>query len=235
MVNYYLAGYYLIKLNSTSERATENGFIYSANDCINTNILGSCGLSRTEQKAYQQNEVLKKLDISTEQLAEAREWAATAFEAGTIAWSNVFNAVDSAREYYRSFFAHQDNVVLLALSFNEKEASELTDLFATWENIGTIGVAQNLSKKILSTGIDATTYLGFDIVGVELGGELLSPFCCNKITQFIHKAQSPLNQYGLWDTDDAFYNMLNDLIKQENNPEAVGWFVCRVDQIKLDN
>lgn len=233
MANYYLTGYYLVQLNKTAERPSESGFIYSANDCVNFNLLGLCGFSWSNTTWHQEQELLSRFHLSKEKLDDVRQWSDAAFENKTIGWSNVFNTADAAKEYYKLFFTHLDNIVLLDVSFSEKETHEFLNIFKPQENVSGMGMEINLSKAINVPDYGISSFRGYDIVGVELGGDMLSPFCCNNITLFIHKTNSPINKYGLWASSDAFYEILDELILQKNNPEAVPWFVCRVNEVTL--
>lgn len=226
-MNYYLGGYYWISL------CKHNGAdLYTASDCINNSMMGYW--------AYpwgQDEDALKSayhdINVESNELKRLRQWVDEKLEQQHLGWISIFYDVNTAKSYEATFLAHIPDKVLLALYFPDGEASDFLEEFSPRDtDMGGIGLYEQLSRKIKEEPLANEQTLGFDLIGIEMGGDFHSFHCHSIAGDLFEKFGLHLNSYGLIDhipDPDALSRYLND---EETGLEPVPWFIVKVKLVK---
>lgn len=229
----YLGGYYLIKLRPVDFGSKLNTFVYTSSDCINDNLLDTWSYSWTNGTNKETKEAKKNLDLDDGKISEIRQWVDKKNEENKVGWVDLFTELESALEYRQKFFSHLNDIKVFAIYFDEKEAEDLMEEFKPQlENEGEIGLCQTLSKQMVETDTTNEELVGFDLVGVEVGG-VFHTFHCHDIgSELSEKFGLTLNSFGLFDDCNDWKPVLDYLNDEKNGCEPVPWFVAKTKLIK---
>jgi len=191
---FFLGGYYLIKL-----RPMRSGVdpVFTCSTCINDSFLESWSYSWTTRNNDGIEEIKEKFQVDDDKIQSIRTWVDHAFDGKKIGWPEVFHDLETAQEYSHTFFSHIPDVQMMSVYFSESEAADLLSEFKPRkEEHGTLGLYDNLLKLIPEDQCKGETFLGFDIIGVESGGDFHSFWCHDMAKDLSERFHLTLNRHG---------------------------------------
>jgi len=128
--------------------------------------------SWTTGKDLQIEDIKTGYQLSDESIQLIRQWVDAAFNDKRIGWINLFKDLAVAKEYIRNFFSHLSDIKIIAIYFHEPEIPRLLSEFQpAGENRGTIGLYENLMKRIPETKINRNSLLGMMLLGSKWTGD----------------------------------------------------------------
>jgi hypothetical protein len=118
--------------------------------------------------------------------------------------------------------------------FEELEADDLLREFKPKEDrFGEFGLYQNLLKKIPEIESTTESLLGFDVIGIESGGDFHTFHCHDFAGDLVKRFNLEVNEYELFsaiDNPTAVSEYVND---PETGCEPVPLFICKLKLISL--
>jgi hypothetical protein len=230
-MNYYLGGYYLIKLHPITYGMDKGNIVYTCSDCINNNLVNTWSYSWTTQYDEQADLVKESLGISKEGITDIRAWVDNKHDENKLGWINVFMDIETALEYKNAFFSHLNDIKLMALYFDEDECNALVKEFKPQlESNGDIGLRQTVLKKIAEDQNEP--FLGYDYIGIELAGDFHTFHCHGLAKEFSEKFNLSLNKYGLFENNYNSQLVLDYLNDEDNGYEPVPWFIAKIKLVE---
>jgi len=231
-MNYYLGGYYFIKLRPVTFGTKLDNVVYTCSDCINDNLVQAWSYSWTIGTNKETREAKKKFDLDDNKIKAIRNWIDKKHEENKVGWVDLFTELGSALEYKRTFFSHLNDIKIFALYFDEKEARGLLEEFKPQsEKEGEIGLHHTLSKQITETVTDSEKLIGYDFIGIEEGGGFHTFHCHDIGAELSEKFGLTLNSFGLFDNSNDWKRVLDYMNNEENGCEPVPWFVAKTKLI----
>lgn len=233
MNSYYFGGYYLMKLKPIGFGSERNTIVYTCSNCINDSLLGSWAYPRVKTKNEELKSVYQDLQIDGEKFLAIRNWADNKIETESIGWVNVFADLKTVKQYKQTFFSHLEDLVIMSIYFDKNEMDDFFDEFKSGNAIqGSVGIYQNLIKKIPEDELKDELFIGFDLIGIELSGDFHSFHCHNISEELITKFNIEINPYGLLNTNSNWQPILEYMNDDATGLEPVPWFSVK---IKLHN
>lgn len=212
-----------------------DSLIYSCSDCINDNLVGTWAYSWTTSNNAIIDKIKQEFLISDDTVTEIRQWVDKKFEEKKIGWHDLFADIETLIEFKQKFYSHLTDLRTFALYFNETEANCLIQEFnPDREKEGEIGLHQILAEKIVEKESVNETTIGFDLIGVELGGDFHSFHCHDLGKELSDKFGLTLNDYGLFEPCDNWTPVLDYLNDEENGCEPVPWFIVKTKLITIE-
>lgn len=234
-MSHYLGGCYLVKLRPLDFGTSRDEIVYTASDCINDNLINPWAYSWTKGINKETKEAIRKFGLADDTVFEIRKWIDLRHKENKIGWINVFSEIETAREYQRKFFPDVDNVELFALYFGENEANDIIEEFRPQsKDLGEIGLYQMLLKQIAEIDRPDEALMGYDLVGIEGGGDFHSFHCHDIGPELSERFGLAMNQYGLFDAKDDWSPVLEYLNSEECGCEPVPWFVAKTKLVGVD-
>ncbi len=228
-MDYYLGGYYLVKLDPLTFGSRVDQNVFTASECINTNLLGHWAYPWEKKPRKDSAEVEKTLGLSKADVDAIRLWVDEKCSANLIGWESVYFDKLTALNYQESFFSHLDDTRLLALYFNDSERKNILKEFKPEsENEGEIGLDRMMLKRSIERPDDNERLLGFDLIGIEYGGSFHSFHCHDMADELCEKFGLVLNQFGLFDEATDWQPVLDHMNDEETGCEPVPWYVTKV-------
>ena len=225
-MKYYLGGYYLTILKPKTYGDEKGSLIYTCSNCINDNIVDDWSYSWTTENNRQIDDVKKNYQFSDTQIDKIRNWVDNKHNDNKLGWINVFTDLETAMEYKNYFFPHFSDIKVMALYFDETERKEILDEFKPQsEKNGDIGLRLTLLKEIEEN--DDEKFLGFDYIGIEIGGSFHTFHCHDIGKELSNKFGLTLNKLGLFDSNVNSKQVLDYLNDEENGFEPVPWFIAK--------
>jgi hypothetical protein len=223
---YYLGGYYLTKLRPKSYGAETGSLIYTCSECINDHILNTWSYSWTTDSKKELDEAKKNYLFSDNQIDEIRNWVDNKFNDNKIGFLNVFTDLETALEYKNKFFSHLSDIKIFALYFDTNERTDIIEEYKpqSAEN-GEIGLCLTLLKELEEQ--DNEELLGYDYIGIEIGGSFHSFHCHDIGKELSDTFNLTINKYGLFDSSKNSKQVLDYLNDEENGCEPVSWYLAK--------
>jgi hypothetical protein len=232
-MNYYLGAYYLIKLREAKYGSIKNAKICTCSTCINDTYFDDWCLSWTTNGINNLKQVEKDFQLSLKEIEEIQKWADQKFEEKKIGWVNTFSDLETLMEYKNKFFKNIEDYQILSINFPESEKDSLIREFEVKEkNIGSIGLWDNLNKSYPEITDGSEIEIGFDLIGVESGGDFHTFYCHDLANDLINKFKIKINSYGLIEDDKNWEKLVEYMNDEENGFEPVPWFFVKVKMIK---
>ncbi len=225
-MKYYQAGYYLMKINKVDYGSIKNREIMTASNCINDSYFDSWSFSWARD-GKEKSKISKEVGLSEERITDLQNWVDKKFELNEIGWQNIFYSLEEVYEYKDEYFNDRTDLVVLGLSFCETEIEGLIEEFKPQdENIGEIGIRYALRQK--NPENKKGRFIGYDIVGIELGGSFHTIHCHDLQNELINKFEIEFFENGLIKSCEN-WKMMTDYCNDESNGlEPVPWFYCKV-------
>lgn len=228
-MSYYLGGYFLIKLRPISFGSLENRSVFTCSSCINDTLLDDWSYSWTTDNNRNISAIKKGFELNDAAIQSIRTWTDTSYDEKLIGWGDVFFDADTASKYYTTSFSHLNGIKLFVLYFNEQEAQEIvTEFSPTKSTQGLIGLVDSLQKKINEDDKPGEVTIGYDLIGIELGGYFHSFHCHDLTSDLVTKFGLHFNSYGLFDSTDNWNAVVEYMNDEDNGFEPVPWFLAKV-------
>ncbi|WP_145996335.1 hypothetical protein [Dysgonomonas massiliensis] len=174
---------------------------------------------------------MKEYNISEETISSIHKWTDEMDSSNMIGYMNLFYSIETAKEYKNCFFSHLDETLILGLYFPIRESQEFVDCFEPkGKNEGEIGLRYKL--KQYQPDDDTGILLGFDLIGVEIGGEFHSFHCHDLANDLIERFDIAINEFGLIQNENKWEAIIDYMNDESNGFEPVPWFFV---QVKLFN
>lgn len=223
---YYLGGYYLTILKPKTYGDDKGSLIYTCSECINENIVDDWSYSWTTGNNRKINEVKNKYQFSDTQIEDIRNWVDNKHNENKLGWLNMFTDLETALEYKNNFFPHIHDIKVMALYFDETERKDILQEFKPQsEKNGEIELRLTLLKEIEEN--DKEKFLGYDYIGIEMGGSFHTFHCHGIGEELSDKFDLTLNKLGLFDSDINSKQVLDYLNDESNGHEPVPWHVAK--------
>lgn len=175
---------------------------------------------------------MKNFHFDANKIIQIQSWADKQFELGKLQWVNNFADLDTALEFKHNFLSHLSDVHIYSIYLNESDSEELIQTFRSDEiNQDKFGLRQNLLLKIQESERLNEVTLGYDLIGVEIGGSYHSFYCNNSTQDLIDKFNLTINDNGLFNEIDE-WTAIKEYLNDENNGfEPVPWFVAKTKEV----
>lgn len=111
----------------------------------------------------------------------------------------------------------------IGLYFDKNQV--LTDLLRRIDGI--FGLRQNLLLKIEEKENLNKVLLGYDLIGVEIGGTYHTFYCNNATQELIDRFNLSLNENGLFNEISDWTHVKEYLNDEKNGFELVPWYVAK--------
>ncbi|MBV7441418.1 hypothetical protein KRX57_08285 [Weeksellaceae bacterium TAE3-ERU29] len=225
---YYFGGYYLIKLEKCDFGSFKGKKLHTCSYCLNTTLLDSWsfGWLKENGEVNKDNPVNFNEDLTT----QVHNWVNQKFNEEKIGWFNVFSDLETLKEYKQKFFP-EIKAEIMSVNFPESEKNEFLKLFEPENSkLGEIGLFQNIKKNKIENKNEET--IGYDLIGIELGGGFHSFHCHDLAEDLINKFGIEINEFGLIKENDCWREMLEFMNDKENNFEYSPWFYVKVNKVK---
>lgn len=231
-IKYYLGGYYLVKLRPINFGTKKGSLIYTCSDCINDSLLEIWSFPWAIENERVIQEEKEKLEIDGYKINELKNWVAEKLKSDLIGSPNVFMTLESVLEYRQIFFPHLEDLKIIAIYFDEYEALDLVKKFESpTDKLDEFGLRLTLLKRIEDIEGKDRILLGYDIIGIEVGGSFHTFHCNDLATKISEKFGLMLNDYGLFDHIKDWKPVLEFLNGINTGIEPVPWFVAKVKLI----
>lgn len=231
-MKFYFGGYYLIKPRKVDFGSIKNKKLFTCSTCINNTLIDTWAISWAGSIEHQIKELREDFEISEERQNEIQNWVDKKFEEKRIGWKQVFSDLETIKEYSDNFFSHIKEKEILQILFPESEREDfLTEFAPTKKELGTLGIYDNLIKKISEDQSDGE-FIGYDLIGVELGGNFHSFHCHDLANELTSKFGIELNNFGLIKAIENPKEIVDYMNDEENGCEPVPWFLVKVKKEK---
>jgi hypothetical protein len=232
-MKYYLGAYYFIKLHKANYGSIKDSRIYTCSTCINDSYFDSWSITWSAVNNIDHvKEAKEEFNLTDPQISDIQTWADQKFEDKKIGWINTFSDYDVLSEYKNKFFSNVQDYLILSINFPETEKNDLLEEFSIKEKgVGAIGLWENLNRNIPEVTDESEVEIGFDLIGVELGGDFHTFHCHDLADELIQKFNIKINQYGLIASEDNWEQMVEYMNDEENGFEPVPWFFVKVKMI----
>ena len=215
-----------MKINKVDYGSIKNREIITVSDCINESYFDSWSFSWTRD-GKEKSKISKAVGLSEERITNLQNWVDKKFERNEIGWQNIFYSLDDLNKYKSKYFNDRNDLVILGLSFSETEMEGLLEKFKPQsEKDGEIGIRYALRQK--NPENQKGKFLGFDIVGIKLGGRFHTIHCHDLQNELTDKFGIEFFEHGLIKSCED-WKMMTDYCNDESNGlEPVPWFYCKV-------
>lgn len=124
-----------------------------------------------------------------------------------------------------------NDIKIFALYFESGERADILEEFKPQSSeLGEIGLRLALLKQTEEQ--DNEQLLGYDYIGIEIGGSFHT-FHCHDIGKALSdKFGLTLNEYGLFESNKNSKNVLDYLNNEENGCEPVPWFIVKTKLVR---
>ncbi|RRB07393.1 hypothetical protein [Larkinella rosea] len=233
-MSYFLGGYFLLKIKPFDWSPIPE--VYTCSTCINDSLLNTWSYRWVNERVDHLNTAEELVGLNSANVTAIRHWTDKKLAVGEIGYPNVFMDLNTAREYRQKFFPHLDSVKLLAMYFDEPAAEAIIqELKPKTATMGECGLDQMLSRKVPENEDNDETTIGYDLVGIEMGGSFHSFHCHGIGVELTEKFGLTLNQFGLFDYCADWKPVLDAFKNGEIGVEPVPWFVAKIKQIFVEN
>ena len=229
-MDYYIAGYYLLRLRHYPFGNSSFKNVYSCSICANDSLLFRFG--RYWDDNLEENEIAqKKYKITPETIQQIYAWTAKMEKNKQIEKGYQFYNLKVAVEYRNRFFSHLKDVVLLGLYLPIEQAEKLIAEFEyECSNENEIGIVHKLKCRELES--DNGKVLGYDLIGLDW--RTFHCLHCNNIYPSLRKEFGiVINNYGLIDTEDEWRELVDYMNDVDSKVEPVSWYFAKIKSIDI--
>jgi hypothetical protein len=234
-MKYYLGAYYLIKLKPVNFGKIKGTKIHTCSSCINDSYLDSWSLSWAVEGKGDLERPKQGFGLSDSRIKEIQEWADKQFNDNKIGWISTFADFETLNEYKSRFFESDRDYKILSINFPETEKDDLMKDFKTnKENVGAIGLWNNLNKGITEILDNSEIILGYDLIGLESSGDFHTFHCHDLADDLIKRFNLKINEFGLISKYDNWIDLTKYMNDENNGFESVPWYFVKVKLINED-
>jgi hypothetical protein len=224
----YFGGYYLLKLKRFDYGRLKDKRVYTCSDCTNDSLIKGWSFSWTTKEKEELAAIQKDFQIDKKVIDNISVWSDKKLESKAVGWINVFADLETVEEYRNKFFSHLPDTKIFSLYFPDSEATDIIEEFKPKEGNGTLGIWDNLNKKILETKDPNEIEIGYDLIGIELSGDFHSFNCHDIADELVEKFGVTINIYGLIEEQKDWKPLTDYMNDEANGHEPVPWYVCKV-------
>lgn len=229
MERYYLGGYYLIKLKSIVYFGeTKPRVLYTCSHCFNKYLFDYWCLSN-----YEPDETDKfELGLTDEKIQAIKEWSGDKYDLGLIKWGNTFSDLETAETFKNLFFSDLPDTYIYSIYLSETDTdSFLTDFYDNGFDKGNFALYYNLTEKIAEEINPNEELIGYDFIGVDIGGSFHSFYCHGIGNELAEKFSLQFNQFGLFD-EVKQPELVRDYLNAPGAPvEPVPWYIAKTKRM----
>lgn len=230
--HYYFGGYYLLRPKPIDFGADKEKLTQTTSSCINDALVDTWAYSWSIQDKKMLEQVKKDFQLDDNSIKQIQSWADKKFELGKLQWVDNFPDLDTALEYKQTFFSHLSDVSIYSIYISAADREALIKEFAIeQDNQGDFGLQQNLLLKIQEKENDKEILIGYDLIGVEVGGTYHTFYCNNATQELIDKFQLVLNENGLFTEVEDWTPIKDYLNNEENGFEPVPWYIAKTKRV----
>ncbi len=231
MEPYYLGGYFLIKNKILGWSPDTNEIVQTCSGCINTRVFDFWCWSPASDRLTEDEKTALGLDA--EKIRAIQTWTVEKSKEGKLRWGDVFSDLETVLAFKNLFFASRDDLYIQAIYLSETDTYSLIADFDHEEfKGGRFGIWQNLHEKIREIPDSAEELLGYDLIGLSIGGSFHSFHCHGIGDQLAGQFGLTLNPHGLF-TDIPDPQAIKAYLNSENAPvEPVPWYIAKTRRLK---
>lgn len=231
---YYLGGYFLIKNKTFGWSPDTNGIVQSCSSCINTQVFDYWCWSPSNDRLTENDKTDLGLDAGKIRAIQA--WTVNKYKHGELRWGRVFSDLETVQVFNNLFFAYQDDLHIQAIYLSEQDTQSLiTDFDHEEVNGGRFSIWHILRERIREVPDSDEELLGYDLIGMDIGGSFHS-FHCHGISGIYEELAKQfgltLNQYGLFSHIPNPQSILSYLNSRTARVEPVPWYIAKTKRIK---
>lgn len=239
-MDYYLGGYLLLHCLPVADLSNSlNGKpLLTCSTCINESLLDAWSYDWgfvDEDTFYDASTTLyEHLESAFGIDNHAREGIQTWVDknADNIGWCGVFMHAQTAIDYKQTFFKNVQNCYLLALYFSDSDAKKFIKRWQPQRPLdGLLGILQKLMLRQPEDANPREQLLGYDIVGLDIGGEFHSSYCHSLEETLREKFALNLNHHGLYDAIPDWQPVIDYMNDDTTACEPVPWGIAKIKQV----
>ncbi|MEO3989955.1 hypothetical protein [Pseudocitrobacter cyperus] len=242
MMDYYLGGYLLLRCLPVNHLhpQLDGKPLLTCSTCFNESLLNAWsygwGIDVKDTLYDASTTLFDHLesafgldDIARENI---RIWVNEKFDQELIGWCGVFMSAATAIEYKKQFFQHAQNCYLFGLYFNDSDARRF---IAHWqpksERDGLLGIPQKLMLRQPENDDINEQFLGYDIVGLDIGGEFHTSHCHGLHNDLHRRFGLTLNEHGLYNNVPDWQPVVDYMNDEATGSEPVPWGIAKIKQV----
>ena len=225
---YYFGGYYLLRPKPIDFGSDKGKFTQTTSACINEALVDTWVYSWSIQSKKMLKQVKKDFRLDDSSIRQIQVWGDKKFELGKLQWVDNFPDLETALEFKQTFLRHLSNTHIYSIYLSSTDSEDLIKEFKNEQNNqGDFGLRQNLLLKIQEKENPKEILLGYDLIGVEIGGTYHTFYCNNATQELIDKFHLSLNEYGLFNEIEDWRPIIEYLNDEKNGFEPVPWYVAK--------
>ena len=225
----------MIKLKPVDFGKIKGIKIHTCSSCINDSYFDSWSLSWTVDGKGDLGQPKQVFGLNDSQIKDIQQWADKQFNDNKIGWISTFADFDTLKEYKSSFFQFDSDYKILSINFPETEKDGLINDFKTnKEDVGAIGLWNNLNKGIIEILDDSEIILGYDLIGLESSGDFHTFHCHDLADDLIKRFNLKINEFGLIAEYDNWKSLTDYMNDESNGFEPGPWYFVKVKLINED-
>ena len=170
--------------------------------------------------------ISKQFGLSEDQISYLYDWVDKKFESNKIGYPNIFYSLEELKKYKNEFFTDRDDLIILGLSFSEKEANDLIEEFKPQEGKGGVGIRYSLNQKNIEN--PKGKFIVYEIIGINYNGDFHTIHCHDLQNELETKFGLEFFENGLVKTCKDWKEVTDYCNEESNGLEPVPWFFCKV-------
>ncbi len=208
--------------------ATEPRVLYTSSSCFNQYVFDYWCLSSSEPD---EKDILE-LDLTDDKIKAIKKWSGEQYLKGKIKWGNGFPDLETAETFKNLFFPDLPDTYIYAIYLPETDRNSFLSDFKNDFNKGDFGLYYNLSGKIPEEDNPDEEFIGYDFIGVDLGGGFHSFYCHGIGDELAEKFSLQFNRFGLFD-DVKQPEPIRQYLNAPGAPvEPVPWYIAKTKRKK---
>ena len=228
-MDYYKAGYYLIKTRKIEFGTFVDKVVLTCSNCINYSLLDSFSRSWTILENDISN-TIKNFNIDYKTIKQIHSWTNKMDIENKIGFPELFYSIDSVREYRDKFFSHLKDCEIYGIYFPQTEMENLIKEFEPYgENFDEIGLRNRLRKGEIEN--DNGKLIGYDLIGVESDGGFHTFHCHDLYKDLKKDLEIEINEYGLIDSDEKWKELVDYMNDEDKGFKPVPWYFTKIKLI----
>ena len=230
---YYFGGYYLLRPKPIDFGSDKGKLTKTTSACINDALVDTWVYSWSNRSNKLLKQVKKDFQLDDNLILQIQAWADKKFELGKLQWVDNFADLDTALEFKHTFLSHLTDVHIYSIYLSATDSEAMIQEFRNDQNKeGDFGLRQNLSLKIEEKESLNEVLLGYDLIGVEIGGTYHTFYCNDATQELVDKFHLTLNENGLFNEIDDWTAVKEYLNDEKNGFEPVPWYVAKTKLVK---
>ena len=229
---FYSGGYYLFRVNTRKSSSTKGARILTCSECVNDSLLDAWAIPWVNYDGDEIQETIDSLEISTQTHDKIRNWVDDQMNKGNIGSPQVFSDLQTVKYYRDTYFKHiKDKEILQILFSAEERKSFLNEFKPVKDEYGTLGIYDNLLKKIPEMSDSSYSVIGYDLIGVEISGGFHTFHCHDLASELNTKFNVKVNDLGLISKIPNRKEIAEYMNNEDSGFEPVPWFWVKVIRI----